>query len=362
VSIVRAPRPKGNFYILDKRISEDGNLSWGARGMLIFLLGKPDNWRVSIQNLVNETTKSKKKSGRDAVYAYLAELREAGYITVYQNRSESGVFGETDYLVHEHSEPLTEIPDTAVSPLPDLPDTALPDAVIPDTVQPNTVNTTLLSIKNQERKTTTTTKAPSDPESSSSPPLLETLEAEFDAADTQQVSRNDLLALKPIICSWVLNHPEHSIQDWLYYYATAARYETARGKAIQRPAAFMQAVMHNPVQDWTPVQVLKETLVRTRTDQQVAQQREKQARAEAEQESQSVTESLALFYELPPDHQQALLGQFRQANPLWSKYELSSKVLQHVLAKWLRQTEWEPPGGEWLHKDRGSPGELLLKQ
>jgi hypothetical protein len=361
VSIVRAPRPKGNFYILDKRISEDGNLSWGARGMLIFLLGKPDNWRVSIQNLVNETTKSKKKSGRDAVYAYLAELREAGYITVYQNRSESGVFGETDYLVHEHSEPLTENPVAVVAPLPDLPDTALPDAVIPDTVEPNTANTTLLSIKNQA-KLTTTTKAASDVESSSSPALLETLETEFGSADTQQVSRNDLLALKPIICRWVLDHPEHSIQDWLYYYATAARYEAARGKAIQRPAAFMQAVMHNPVQDWTPVQVLKETLARTRTDQQVAKQREQQVRVEAEQESQSVTESLALFYELAPDDQQALLGKFRQANPLWSKYELNSKVLQHVLAKWLRQTEWAPAGTEWLHKDRASPGELVLKQ
>jgi hypothetical protein len=361
VSIVRAPRPKGNFYILDKRISEDGNLSWGARGMLIFLLGKPDNWRVSIQNLVNETTKSKKKSGRDAVYAYLAELREAGYITVYQNRSESGVFGETDYLVHEHSEPLTGIPEAVVSPHPDLPDTALPDAVSPDTDEPNTANTTLLSIENQKKKTTTT-KAPGEPESSSSLPFLETLEAEFDAADTQQVSRHDLLALKPIICGWVRTHPEHSIQDWLYYYAAAATFEAARGKAIQRPVAFMQAVMHNPVQDWTPVQVLKETLARTRTFQQVAQQRELQARVEAEQASQSVTESLALFYELTPDHQQALLGQFRQANPLWSKYELNSKVLQHVLAKWLRQTEWEAPGGEWLHKDRGSPGELVLKQ
>jgi inorganic triphosphatase YgiF len=108
--------------------------------------------------------------------------------------------------------------------------------------------------------------------------------------------------------------------------------------------------------------VLKETLARTRTDQQVVQQREQQARVEAEQESQSVTESLALFYELTPDHQQELLGQFRQANPLWSKYELSSKVLQHVLAKWLRQTEWAASGSEWMHKDRTSPGELLLKQ
>ena len=361
MSIVRAPRPKGNFYILDKRISEDSNLSWGARGMLIFLLGKPDNWRVSIQNLVNETSKSKKKSGRDAVYAYLAELREAGYISLYQNRSESGSFGETDYLVHEHSEPLTANPDAAVPPHPDLPYTALPDAVIPDTGEPNTANTTLVSIKNQEIKTTTTKRA-GTPESSSSQQLLETLEAEFDVADTQKVGRNDLRAIKPVICRWVLEHPENSIQDWIYYYAIASTYEASRGKAIQRPAAFMQAVTQNPVQDWSQVHLLKEAIARARNDMHVAQQREQLAQTESEQESKSVIESLALFYELTPDHQQELLGKFRQANPLWSKYELNSKVLQHVLAKWLRQTEWEPVGTDWRRNDRASPGELALKQ
>lgn len=361
MSIVRAPRPKGNFYILDKRISEDGNLSWGARGMLIFLLGKPDNWRVSIQNLVNETTKSKKKSGRDSVYAFLAELREAGYITLYQNRSESGVFGETDYLVHEHSDPLTANPDTADKPLPDLPDTGLPEAAIPDTGEPNTANTTLISIKDQEIKTTTT-KGAANTESSSSQHLLENLEAEFDAADPQTVVRNELLSIKPVICRWVLEHPEHTIQDWIYYYATAARYEASRGKAIQRPAAFMQAVMHNPVQDWSQVHLLKQAIGRTRNDKSITQHREQLAQAEAEQESKSVSESLALFHELTPNQQQELLGKFRQANPPWSKYDLNSKVLQHVLAKWLRQTEWEIGGTDWRPNDRTSPGELSLKQ
>lgn len=361
MSIVRAPRPKGNFYILDKRISEDSNLSWGARGMLIFLLGKPDNWRVSIQNLVNETMKSKKKSGRDAVYAFLTELREAGYITLYQNRSESGVFGDTDYLVHEHSDPLPEKPDTVAQPLPDLPDAAAPEAVTPDTAEPNPANTTLISSKNQEI-TTTTTKGTGDAESSSSQHLLKTLETEFDAADAQKVGQNELLAIKPVICRWVFEHPEHSIQDWIYYYATAARYEASRGKAIQRPAAFMQAVMQNPVQDWSQVHLLKEAITRARNDKEGAQQREQLAQSEAQQESKAATESLALFYELTPEHQHELLCKFRQANPPWSRYELSSKVLQHVLAKWLRQTLWEPQGTEWLRSDRTSPGELALKQ
>lgn len=55
MNIRRAPRPKSNFYLLDKRISEDRRLSWAARGLLIPLLGKPDNL-VSIQELTAEPT------------------------------------------------------------------------------------------------------------------------------------------------------------------------------------------------------------------------------------------------------------------------------------------------------------------
>jgi hypothetical protein len=111
MSIRRAPRPESNFYLLDKRISEDSRLSWGARGMLIFLLGKPDNWEVSVANLINETSGSAKKSGRDAVYAMLKELDQAGYLSRDKARTKVGEFGGVDYVVHES--PLTEEPETA---------------------------------------------------------------------------------------------------------------------------------------------------------------------------------------------------------------------------------------------------------
>lgn len=109
--IVRAPRPDGNFYILDKRISEDPRLSWAARGLLIFLLGKPDNWRVSPAALVNEVAGTAKPTGRDGTYALLNELIEAGYVERRQERRDSGVVGPANYYVRE--QPLPPLPDTA---------------------------------------------------------------------------------------------------------------------------------------------------------------------------------------------------------------------------------------------------------
>jgi hypothetical protein len=110
MSIIRAPRPQSNFYLLDKRISEDKRLSWAARGLLIFLLGKPDHWRVSVQALINETADSCGPLGRDGVRRIINDLKDAGYITCAQSKQGGGEFGEVEYVVSES--PLTDYPAT----------------------------------------------------------------------------------------------------------------------------------------------------------------------------------------------------------------------------------------------------------
>lgn len=132
MSIIRAPRPEANFYMLNKSISEDGRLSWAARGLLVFLLGKPDHWAVSVTHLRNETAKSSKPTGRDGVYGLLQELIAAGYVERRQDRGESGLLGETHYFVSE-------------TPLP-----ALPYPVEPLPAQPYPANPTLVSIEGKQ--------------------------------------------------------------------------------------------------------------------------------------------------------------------------------------------------------------------
>lgn len=159
--IVRAPRPQTNFYMLDKKISEDKHLSWAARGLLVFLLGKPDHWRVSVQALVNETDAAAMPSGRDAVYRILRELQQVGYINRAQSKSDGGTFSEVDYMVSEcRLEPLTENPEAA------------PLTALPHTDQPHTDNPTLVSIEevaSTELKASTEVAAPASQNTAAKP-------------------------------------------------------------------------------------------------------------------------------------------------------------------------------------------------
>ena len=110
MSIIRGARKQRNFYVLDKSISEDRRLTWAARGLLIYLLGKPDNWRISPAALRNETSDSRKPTGRDGVYALLDELIATGYVVRTQSRDSCGVLGTVDYVVSESPEPVPPEP------------------------------------------------------------------------------------------------------------------------------------------------------------------------------------------------------------------------------------------------------------
>jgi uncharacterized phage protein (TIGR02220 family) len=148
MSIIRAARPQSNFYILDKRISEDKGLTWAARGLLIFLLGKPDNWRISPEHLRKETEQSSKPTGRDGIYALLAELITSGYVERKANRKDDGTLAGYDYIVYD--EPIL-LGDVENHPFPALPDTAAPDTAQPFPANPTLTSTDYKQVLIEER-------------------------------------------------------------------------------------------------------------------------------------------------------------------------------------------------------------------
>lgn len=145
-TIIRAPKDGKNPYGMVRRASlEDPRLSWEARGVLAYLLVKPDDWEISVTDLYNAGP-----DGRDKVYRILKELEQLGYLERDQERKH-GRFSKPRYLLYE--EPLPEKPDTVnrlrvpgkpyavtpESPLPEKPDTVgkkpfpeMPEAVTPE--------------------------------------------------------------------------------------------------------------------------------------------------------------------------------------------------------------------------------------
>lgn len=83
--VIRVQKRPSNFVTMDKSFLEDARLSYKAKGILAYLLSKPDNWKVIVGNLVNYST-----DGKASVYAGLKELKECGYYEKTPVRNEQG--------------------------------------------------------------------------------------------------------------------------------------------------------------------------------------------------------------------------------------------------------------------------------
>ena len=83
--VIRVRKRPNNFVMIDKTFLEDDRLSYKAKGILAYLLSKPDNWKVVVGDLVNRS-----KDGKASVYAGLRELKEYGYYNKTPVRNEQG--------------------------------------------------------------------------------------------------------------------------------------------------------------------------------------------------------------------------------------------------------------------------------
>lgn len=139
MSIRRAPRARVDFTVVENRIVNDARIGWAARGLLIYLLSKPDDWKVSVPALINETAGARSKTGRDGVYSLLSELRDAGYATLEKDR-EAGKITACHWVISETPLLGEPTPDTA-EPIPAEPLPAKPDALLRTERLPRTEST-----------------------------------------------------------------------------------------------------------------------------------------------------------------------------------------------------------------------------
>ncbi|MBM4765452.1 DnaD domain protein [Bacillus sp. B15-48] len=99
MSLVRTNKQENPFVQIDKYFFEDKNLSWAAKGVLGYILSKPNNWQVRKEDLIRRSG-----DGKARVEAALLNLMANGYINWYQEVNYDGTFGEWIYEVFERPE------------------------------------------------------------------------------------------------------------------------------------------------------------------------------------------------------------------------------------------------------------------
>ena len=141
-TIIRAPR-RNRYLVIDQRIVDDTRLSWAARGMLAYLLSRPDNWEVRVKDL-----QRRGNLGRDGTYKLINDLRSTGYVEFRQGRNARGRIRGGSYIIREIPNP----------PHPESPDTDVPEPVAPYPVDPEALTTTEVNLLPSTTTTTHNTK------------------------------------------------------------------------------------------------------------------------------------------------------------------------------------------------------------
>ncbi len=101
--IIRRKHSK-NFTVVPNQPIDDKGISYDALGLLTYLLSRPDNWTVWVEQL-----RSRGGIGRDKTRRLIRALCEAGYIVRRKVRDpETQVFVSDEYVVYD--EPVTENP------------------------------------------------------------------------------------------------------------------------------------------------------------------------------------------------------------------------------------------------------------
>ncbi|MBS4931766.1 MAG: hypothetical protein KH020_10685 [Clostridiales bacterium] len=135
--VIRVKKRPSNFVMMDKTFLEDERLSFKAKGILAYLLSKPDDWKVIVGNLVNSS-----KDGKASVYAGLKELKECGYYEKVPIRNEQG----TRIIRWEST--VYEVPISLLTDFQEIENQDIENQFIENRERNNNYNTNKLNITN----------------------------------------------------------------------------------------------------------------------------------------------------------------------------------------------------------------------
>ena len=105
---------QSRYTVTDNSVLQDGRLSFGARGLFIYMWSMPDDWQFYKKVLYKQSTE-----GRKRIDSYVDELKALGYLVLKNKRQNKGKFGGYDWVLRD-SLPDRSYPQDAptVDPLP----------------------------------------------------------------------------------------------------------------------------------------------------------------------------------------------------------------------------------------------------
>jgi len=85
--LIRAQKTVGDYFAMHKHGIENDGLSFKAKGLLAYLMSKPDRWEIRISDLCKHSPE-----GEVSIRSGLAELERAGYLARKREQDQHGKF------------------------------------------------------------------------------------------------------------------------------------------------------------------------------------------------------------------------------------------------------------------------------
>lgn len=93
----RTIKESGNFVTVHKNFIHDNDITFKAKGILLYLLSRPDDWQIYESEILKHT-----KDGKDSLKSGIRELEKVGYVERTRKRDDKGHLNGYEYLVYEH--------------------------------------------------------------------------------------------------------------------------------------------------------------------------------------------------------------------------------------------------------------------
>lgn len=107
-TLVRRGRPNVRYTAISNSLINNLSLSPEARLTMIYLLSKPEDWKLQVNDIRRFLGNAQKLCGRNKAYEVIKELKASAYIIAVNETADNGRFERITYYVFDEPHPAPE--------------------------------------------------------------------------------------------------------------------------------------------------------------------------------------------------------------------------------------------------------------